>query len=71
MYFCSLKKYEKEIRKQFNQHNNQTIKTTNKMKKMNNIYEAPKAEVIEIQNVSILMSSTGGGTGNGMGGFQP
>ena len=41
------------------------------MKMMNNIYEAPKAEVIEIQNVSILMSSTGGGTGNGMGGFQP
>jgi len=42
------------------------------MKKMNKIYEAPKAEVIEIMNMGVLMASdpditgpTGGGNGNG------
>lgn len=38
------------------------------MKKMNKMYEAPKAEVIEIQNVSVLMGSGDTGTtGNGSG----
>jgi hypothetical protein len=38
------------------------------MKKMNKIYEAPKAEVIEIMNMGILMASvdtTGNITGPG------
>ena len=35
------------------------------MKKIN-MYEAPKAEVIEMQNVAVLMESTEGG-GAGMG----
>ena len=42
------------------------------MKKMNKTYEAPKAEVIEIMNMGVLMASdpeitglTGGGNGNG------
>lgn len=38
------------------------------MKKKNKTYEAPKAEVIEIMNMGVLMASdpdtTGGGTGN-------
>lgn len=34
------------------------------MKKMNNMYEAPKAEVIEIVNTNIMMAS-GGGAGMG------
>lgn len=29
------------------------------MKKMNNMYEAPKAEVIEIVNTNIMMASGG------------
>ena len=35
------------------------------MKKMNKIYEAPKAEMIEIQNATVLMTSTGDATGGG------
>ena len=40
------------------------------MKKMNKIYEAPKAEMIEIQNATVLMTSTGAATGSGMGGLS-
>lgn len=47
------------------------------MKKMNN-YEAPMAEVIELQAVGVLMESgdtntnqTGNTTGGGAGGFEP
>ncbi len=44
-------------------------KKVNKMKKMNNIYEAPKAEVIELNVCRDLMSPGtgfgGGGTNNG------
>ena len=44
------------------------------MKKMNKMYEAPQAEIIEMQTISVLMSSagtdiTGGGSGNGMTGW--
>ena len=47
------------------------------MKKMNKMYEAPVAEVIEIVNMGVLMASgdgtgnTSGGGGSGFGGFQP
>ena len=39
------------------------------MKKMNKIYEAPKAELIEMQMPVVLMASTttGSGTGNTFG----
>lgn len=39
------------------------------MKKMNKIYEAPKAELIEMQMPTVLMASTttGQGTGGNMG----
>ena len=36
------------------------------MKKMNKMYEAPKAEVIEMQMTSVLMESLQG-TGSGFG----
>jgi hypothetical protein len=32
------------------------------MKKMNNMYEAPKADVIEMQTTMVLMGSPGGGS---------
>lgn len=38
------------------------------MKKMNKTYEAPKAEVIEMQMPVVLMESTGSGSGSTMGG---
>ena len=37
------------------------------MKKMNKTYEAPVAEVIEMQMPSVLMESPTTGTGSGMG----
>lgn len=46
------------------------------MKKMNKMYEAPKAEVIEIQAATVLMTSGGGNGstgdtgGGGAGGFE-
>lgn len=40
------------------------------MKKMNNMYEAPKAEVIEVMSAGVLMESGSTTTGNvGGGGF--
>ena len=36
------------------------------MKKMNKMYEAPKAEMIEMQMPVVLMTSTGETTGGGM-----
>ena len=45
------------------------------MKKMNNLYEAPKAEVIEVMNAGVFMgsggSSTTGNVGGGNFGGQP
>jgi hypothetical protein len=43
------------------------------MKKMNKTYEAPVAEVIEMQMPTVLMNSTtvGGASTGGSGGFQP
>ena len=35
------------------------------MNKMNNKYEAPKAEMIEIQSMNALMVATGSPTGDG------
>jgi hypothetical protein len=32
------------------------------MKKMNKMYEAPRAEVVEMQNVAVLMGSGQGGS---------
>lgn len=40
------------------------------MKKMNKTYEAPKAEMIEIQNATVLMTSTDVVSGGGMGGLS-
>lgn len=39
------------------------------MKKMNKMYEAPVAEVIEINNVAVLMESTTGTPAGGGDGF--
>ena len=38
------------------------------MKKMNKTYEAPEAEVIEMQMPTVLMASDSIGTGSNMGG---
>lgn len=38
------------------------------MKKMNKTYEAPEAEVIEMQMPTVLMASDSTGTGNTIGG---
>mgnify|MGYP006916085347 FL=1 len=40
------------------------------MKKMNKMYEAPKAEVIEMQMTSVLMESPTAGGGEGYGGEE-
>ena len=40
------------------------------MKKMNKTYEAPVAEVIEMQMPTVLMASVNAGGGGG-GGFEP
>ena len=40
------------------------------MKKMNKTYEAPVAEVIEMQMPTVLMASMNAGGGGG-GGFEP
>lgn len=38
------------------------------MKKMNKTYEAPEAEVIEMQMPTVLMASDGSGSGSSIGG---
>ena len=41
------------------------------MKKMNKMYEAPKAEMIEMHPACVLMASLEGGQGDPFGGDDP
>ncbi len=61
--FAASKSVKRKHEKNFKQHKSNNLKL-NKMKKMNKTYEAPVAEVIEMQMPVVVMSPAG--TGNEM-----